>query len=252
MRYERISQKSENYAVPVDSPAYGPQPTIYKNVEFNYVYFRCDPKNIKPLLPDFFQTGDEGICVAFSVKVPFSSCYGPFNEMGVVVEAVWKDKKCFYMPALYLDNDSAVAAGREIYGSPKKFAKVSIRQQNEILTATTTRAEIDILNITTKIIGTAKETDFISIFPIYNLKMIPSIEGPWPEVKQLTTCGIDEPITHYIYKCAGSVDFKPSCNSEIWRLAPLEIIGASRICMDYVQGYGKIVHDFLKTSSKEI
>ena len=51
MQYKIISQKEENYTTPIDSPAYGPQPTIYRDVVFDYVYFKTNPKNIAPLLP---------------------------------------------------------------------------------------------------------------------------------------------------------------------------------------------------------
>lgn len=246
MDYKTITQKREDYTTPVDAPAYGPQPTIYRGVVFNYVYFKTDPGNVAPLLPAPFAPSEDGLCAAFSIDVPFSSCYGPFKEMGLVVQVTWNGKKCFYLPALYLDNDSAIAAGREIYGSPKKLAEVTCTDNNEIFTANCRRAGIDFLRITTKITGLGKEEDFIPIFPTYNLKMIPSIEGPWPEIKQITSCGIDNPVTHYMYQCAGTVELAPSCNSEIWRLEPAEMIGASRFCMDYEQGWGKIEYDYLK------
>ena len=246
MQYKVISQSQENYTTPVDAPAYGPQPTIYKDVIFDYVYFKTAPKNIAPLLPECFTPGKDGICAAFSINVPFSSCYGPFLEMGVVVQVEYKGKKCFYLPALYLDNDSAIAAGREIYGSPKKHADMSFKHNAEIFTASATRADVQFMTITTKVLGSGDTQDFPAVFPVYNLKMIPSIEGPWPEVKQLTTCGIDSPVEKYFYECAGTVQFAPSCNSMIHLLEPTEIISASRSCMDYEQGWGKIEHDFLK------
>ena len=246
MDYKYVYQKEENYTTPVDSPAYGPQPTIYRDVVFDYVYFRTDPGNIAPLLPEFFKPGSDGLCAAFSINVPFSSCYGPFLEMGVVVQVEWQGKQCFYMPALYLNNDSAIAAGREIYGSPKKHAQMSFKYNAEIFTASATRADVEFMKITTKVLRPGKAEDFPAVFPIYNLKMIPSIEGPWPEVKQLTTCGIDKPVEKYFYECAGTVEFAPSCNSLIHLLQPEEIISASRSCMDYEQGWGKIEYDFLK------
>ena len=246
MQYKTISQKQENYTTPIDAPAYGPQPTIYKDVIFDYVYFKTDPKNIAPLLPECFAPGKDGLCAAFSINVPFSSCYGPFLEMGVVVQVEYNGKQCFYLPALYLDNDSAIAAGREIYGSPKKHADMSFKHNNEIFTASATRADVQFMTITTKVLGEGSADDFPAVFPVYNLKMIPSIEGPWPEVKQLTTCGIDKPVEKYFYECAGTVEFAPSCNSEIYKLEPTEIISASRSCMDYEQGWGKIERDFLK------
>lgn len=241
-----LTQKEENYAIPVDAPAYGPQPTIYKNVVFNYVYYLTDPAKIAPLLPEPFTPGDDGLCVAFAIDVPFSSCYGPFQEMGLVVQAKWKGENCFYQPALYLNNDSAIAAGREIYGSPKKYAQMNFsNNQCETFSASATRGGVEFLKITTKILGTGENSDFPSIFPYYNLKMIPSIEGPWPEVKQITSCCSTDVETHSLFRCAGTVQLTPCCTSGIWTLQPKEILGASRACRSYVDGWGTIAYDYL-------
>ena len=245
MCHGTISQRDENYATPVDAPMYGPLPTIYRGVTFNYVYFTTDPQNIEPLLPAPFEPGEDGICVAFSVEVPLSSSYGPFNEMGVVVQASFQGDSVFFLPSLYLDNDSAVAAGREIYGSPKKMAEVRLEQRGDLFVGTCIRNGIEIVQITTHTLAPAKAEEFIPIFPVYNLKMIPSVDKPEPAIKKITCTGVDNPKTHWFYRCAGSVSFAPTAKGGFWKLVPKEIIGASRTAMDYEQGYGQVVYDYL-------
>jgi len=220
MRNGPISQRNEDFTTPVHAPMYGPLPTIYRGVTFNYVYFTTDPQNIAPLLPAPFEPGEDGICVAFSIEVPFSSSYGPFNEMGVVVQASFQGDSVFFLPSLYLDNDSAVAAGREIYGSPKKMAEVRLEQRGDLFVGTCIRNGIEIIQITTRTLAPAQAEEFIPVFPIYNLKI-------------------------WLYRCAGSVRFAPTAAGGLWKLVPREIIGASRTAMDYEQGYGQVVYDYL-------
>ena len=208
-------QRNENFTIPVDSPMYSAIPTIYKKAVFNHVYFITEPDNIADLLPEPFTPGDDGLCAAFSLKMPFSSSYGPFNEMGLVVSAKFQNEKCFYLPALFLDNDSAIAAGREIYGSPKKLVKIILEERNEIFVASCIRNEIEIFRITTKILCPAEESDFPEICPVYNLKMIPSVDKPGADIKQITSTGRNNVKTHWMFKCAGSINFSPTTATNI-------------------------------------
>lgn len=164
--------------------------------------------------------------------------------MGLVVSAKFQNEKCFYLPALFLDNDSAIAAGREIYGSPKKLVKIILEERNEIFVASCIRNEIEIFRITTKILCPAEESDFPEICPVYNLKMIPSIDKPGADIKQITSTGRNNVKTHWMFKCAGSINFSPTTATNIWKLKPKEIIGASRFMMDYEQGYGRVIFDY--------
>ena len=75
--------------------------------------------------------------------------------------------------------------------------------------------------------------------------MIPSIDKPEPAIKKITCTGVDNPKPHWFYRCAGSVSFAPTAKGGFWKLVPKEIIGASRTAMDYEQGYGQVVYDYL-------
>ena len=59
---------------------------------------------------------------------------------------------------------------------------------------------------------------------------------------------MDNAETHWLYRCAGSVRFSPTTAGDFWKLVPKEIIGASRSAMDYEQGYGQVVYDYLAGS----
>jgi len=48
------------------------------------------------------------------------------------------------MAYLYVDNDSAMAAGREIFGFPKKFARFSFSEREDVLTRVTERGGVEL------------------------------------------------------------------------------------------------------------
>jgi acetoacetate decarboxylase len=128
------------------------------------------------------------------------------------------------------------------------MAAISLEQCGDVFVGTCVRNGIEIMQITTRTLAPAKPEEFIPVFPIYNLKMIPSVDRPEPAIKQVTCTGVDDAKTHWLYRCAGSVRFAPTAAGDFWKLSPREVIGASRTAMDYEQGYGQVVYDYLDGS----
>src|SRR5438128_705460 len=63
----------EGYAVPPHRPSYPPLPTEYREVGFQLLHFRADPGRLRDLLPEPLEPHPDGLCVAFTLDVPFSS-----------------------------------------------------------------------------------------------------------------------------------------------------------------------------------
>jgi len=108
------------------------------------------------------------------------------------------------------------------------MAEVRLEQRGDLFVGTCIRNGIEIMQITTNTLVPAKTEEFIPIFPIYNLKMIPHIDKPEPAIKKITCTGVDNPKPHWFYRYAGSVRFAPTANGSLWKLVQKEIIGASR------------------------
>jgi hypothetical protein len=52
--------------------------------------------------------------------------FGPYNEFMPVVPCLFKGQMFLHVPFIYVDNDSAMAAGRETGGWPKKLARIDL------------------------------------------------------------------------------------------------------------------------------
>src|SRR3972149_1492394 len=135
-----VSQRNDHWAMPPDSPTYPPLPPYYRDTLFQLVYYTTHKDNVAPLLPKPLEPADDGMCCAFAIKVPFCSHWGAFNEVGVVVKVVLNGKEGFFLPCLFLNNSDAIAPGREIWGCPKKMAKISVEHYEGELTTTAVRA----------------------------------------------------------------------------------------------------------------
>ena len=57
------------------------------------------------------------------MKMPDSSCFGDYEESGTDVQALWQGEPCNFSVQMYLDDESPITGGREIWGFPKKYAR---------------------------------------------------------------------------------------------------------------------------------
>jgi len=240
-------QSDFDWAMPGNSPAYPRPGGYYQNVIFQLVYFTTDIKNIAPLLPEPLEPSPTGRCCAFGINAQFCADYGPFQEAGVAVGCLYEGKEAFFLPCLFLNSADPIAPGREIWGSPKKFANIKmIREGNEI-TTTAIRADVPIMQINSRLTEVANEDEVPALWPLYMLKVIPAADGNGLTVKQLIEGAPPEDVEVLkLFKGPGVVSFRPTVAGEFWRLTPNEFEGAVFQECNYHQGFGKIIKDYLK------
>lgn len=241
-----IRQFDENWATPVDSPAYPPPPAHYRDVMFQMVFFTTDPENIAPLLPEGLEPSASGRCCAFAIDAKFCAEYGPFKEMGVAVGCTFSGKEVFYLPCLFLDSSDPIAPGREIYGSPKKMAEIRMVREGNELTSTAVRADVPMIRINSRLTAPVELEEVPGLWPMYVLKVIPSADGKRPAVKQLLQGAPPENVTvDMLFKGPGVVSFSPTVAGDFWRLTPREFEVAIYQTCSYTQAYSEVVKEYL-------
>lgn len=98
-------------------------PLTYTNSRWFAFVYRADEKDLKALLPEPLVLEDD--VVEFWYVDHDHTMLGPYLEMGVTVAASYNGVKAGYYPYMYLSQDSAVFAGREPFGFPKKIAYIT-------------------------------------------------------------------------------------------------------------------------------
>jgi len=241
-----VDQYLESWCMPPDSPSYPLLPPYYYNTVIQTVYYNTDKDNIARLLPKPLEPSDDGTCAAFAVKVGWCSHWGPFNEVGVAVSCTFKGERGFFLPCLFLNSSDAIAPGREIWGCPKKLAEITAQQYGTEFTVTAVRAGCTFMRLNTRCIAPAKPEEVPSLWPMYLLKIIPRCDSPEAAIKQLCLNGeLADVVTHKLFKGPGVVSFEPTVAGDFWRLKPKEFLGAFYTELDYTQGWGRVVHDYL-------
>ena len=126
-----------------------------------------------------------GFCAAIGLSVPWSANYGAFQESLILVRCRFEDQVGYFAPVVFLDSRSSIPAGREIYGTPKVFAEMTVSMEERVMYTDTRLAGTAALSIRSTMHRTATLEDFPNLSPSWRLKVIPRADGPQADICQL-------------------------------------------------------------------
>jgi len=238
---------NEGWAIPFDSPHYPPLPAVYRNVQLQFVFFEADPAAVATFLPEPLVPDPEGLCVAIGLRVPFSTAYGAFNEAIVEQRCSLNGRVGWYCSHVWHDGPRGIAAGREIYGTPKIFSELEVRLVEGTMLTRASMAGVPVITISSTLDTQAEATDMPDLTPAWRLKMIPRADRPEPAIKQLVDAGpatIDA-TTHAVFRGRGTVHLEPSPLSDVTALRPVRYREAWFLETSYSEGFGRIDLDYL-------
>jgi acetoacetate decarboxylase len=233
--------------MPAYSPYYPMPPARYRQVRFQFVYFRADASALDRVLPACFEASEDGFCAAIGLSVPWSANYGKFEESVLVVRCTYQGQMGYFAPVVFLNSRSSIPAGREIYGTPKVFAEVEVGMDERVMYTDTRLAGVSVLSIRSTMHREAAAEEMPSLQPSWRLKVIPRADGRGADLMQLIEAsGATSDVTVHVCRAGeGVVQFHPSPLYDLSDFTPREYYGAHYVEMDYTEGYAEIVHDFL-------
>ncbi|MGQ0584979.1 MAG: acetoacetate decarboxylase, partial [Reyranella sp.] len=108
------------FAMPLNNPAYPRGPYKFYNREFVIITYRTDPELLRAIVPEPLEPIGDTVNYEF-IRMPDSTGFGDYTETGQVIPVRFtgKDGKVQeggYVHAMYLDDNSPIAGGREIWG----------------------------------------------------------------------------------------------------------------------------------------
>lgn len=111
------------------------------------VLFETTPEAVKALLPPPLEPTPEAAGSAWIGDIGNSNCVGPFLGGALYLRARYGDLVGNYCVTMPMSTDAAVAFGRELYGEPKKLAKIVFESQGEHVWGSAERYEIRYLSV---------------------------------------------------------------------------------------------------------
>lgn len=204
--------------------------------------------------------------------------FGPYNELMPTIPCLYNGQPFIHVPLIYVDNDCAMAAGRETGGWPKKLAKIDMERTGNEYRCSFERGGEQLVSTKVDIEGplfstplpadkpvtlpfpynmtlplpppTGKEQESLP-FPTTTIKLVPAVDGGagTPSVARLI--GSPWHMTGTFSKASNaSVAFRKSENDPFYKLPILKILGAMFLEGDMTLKFSEmtVLVDLLKSN----
>jgi acetoacetate decarboxylase len=239
---------AEGWAMPAGNP-YFQLPCYYRGTRTQSIYFLADLGAVYDFLPEPLEPAASGLCGVITVHAPFTSSYGEFSVSYLLLHATFQGQLVFYIPHLFENNPSAMCAGREIWGTPKVFAEVTLEERHQTLIGRTLVNGVPLIE-TASVSGAPCDPAEVPTAPVLRLKIIPRADRPEAAIKQLVTGGNTDQVIHSLAKGNGSVHFGTTDLADLAGLQPREIVGTYDQLSDHTETFGEIVFDYLNPAAR--
>lgn len=242
----RLTPDRFGWNMPVDSPTYSKLPHYFPNAEVLQIMYETDEQAVANVLPEGLEVASPAVAVLTVFNFPFGTL-GSYNEVALDLGCVWKGKDKFYTAYILVDNDAGLAAGREIWGLPKKLAHIQISKEYDLVMGVAERPKTNRL-FTAMVRPEAPQE--VSRFgggrSRLCLRVYPNVEeGKGPTVCELVDRNGHTMTPRQVWEGPGSLTFNaPSEIDPLYKIAVNRIIGATYGFYDYVLGYGEVVKKY--------
>jgi acetoacetate decarboxylase len=168
-----------------------------------------------------------------------------YYEMILSIPVEFNGKKGDYAALMYLDNVTAITAGREIWGFPKYFAKISFRKDSSSVIANIYKDEQLLVYAHLKlgnIINNFKMPD-----PLYYiLKYIPSAEEGFVDIKRLNSVYSSNMSFNKLQTGQATLTMNSLPDISVGKIPVIKIMNAAYFESNYMLGFGKTEYDYLE------
>jgi acetoacetate decarboxylase len=217
------------------------------------ISYETDPEAIRHQLPEPLEPIDQPIVHYEWIKMPDSSGFGDYTESGLVIPARFKGEEVNFVSQMYLDDDPPIAAGREIWGFPKKYAHPKLEIVHDTLTGTLAYAGQVVATGTMgykhhSMTGNDDRTIATLSKTQVNLKVIPSVTGG-PEICQLVAINLTEIKPKGSWSGPGRLHLVPHVNAPVADLPVFRMLGAHHFIADLTLPYGRVLYDYMKAEA---
>ena len=169
--------------MPPDCPSYPPPPNRFYNREYFIITYETDPDILKTKVPFPLKVTEPVVNYEF-IRMPDSTGLGDYTESGQVIPVQYNGKKGLYVLSMYLDNEPAILAGREIWGFPKKSGRPFLGVDPVSRDTLVGRLYYGELEVARGTMGYKWETlpvkdieESLEKTPNYLIKIIPDVDG---------------------------------------------------------------------------
>ena len=244
-------------SMPIASPSYPSGPYRFVDREYLIISYESDPDAIREALPEPLQPDGSNRVMCEFIRMPDSAGFGSYTEAGLVIPARLGDESVNFTSQMYLDDHPPVAAGREIWGFPKKLGRPRLEVAHDTLTGTLDYAGVQVA------VGTMGYKHQHLLYDIQgrkacssesllatmgktqvNLKLIPDVDGT-PAIAQLVAYNLIDIQVKGAWSGPARLHLVAHVNAPLADLPVRKVLGGLHFIADLTLPYGRVAHDYL-------
>ncbi len=235
------------FAMPLTNPAFPPGPYRFVDREFLIISYRCDPELLRRVIPAPLELAEPVVKFEF-IRMPDSTGFGHYCESGQVIPVSFKGELGGYVHAMYLNDHAPIAAGRELWGFPKKLGEPVLRVHKDTLVGT---LDYGGLRIATGTMGYKHRTlDPDAVLktlsgPSFLLKIMPHVDGT-PRICELVRYTLEDIQVKGAWSGPGALELHPHALAPVAELPVQQILSTTHIMTDLTLPLGKVIYDYLE------
>lgn len=244
-------------SMPAASPSYPRGPYRFIDREYFIITYESDPQAIRDALPEPLEPDGSNTVLYEFIRMPDSAGFGSYTESGVVIPALYRGEHVNFTAQMYLDDESPISGGREIWGFPKKYGHPSLDIHQDTLTGTLDYAGVQVAMGTMgykhqhllydvsgeKQCSSASIVEKMSKTQV-NLKLIPGVDGELA-IAQLVAYNLTDITVQGAWSGPARLHLVPHANAPVADLPVSKVIGGLHFIANLTLPYGRVIHDYL-------
>lgn len=235
------------FAIPLTSPSYPPGPYRFTDREYFTITYRTDREAIEKVLPAPLVAPDPVVKFEF-IRMPDSTGFGDYTESGQIIPVTFRGEAGAYVHSMYLNDESPIAGGREIWGFPKKLAEPQLRADKDTLVGTldygSVRIAVGTMGYKHRTLDRDKVHKAFEV-PNYTIKIIPDADCR-PRICELVRFRLEDFTIKGAWEGPAALELFHHALAPVAALPVREVLSAVHVLTDLTLGLGEIVHDYLK------
>jgi acetoacetate decarboxylase len=234
----RLTLDRLGYSMPADAPAYQAPPYHYRGAQAIGIKCETDSDAALEVLPAPLELAEPATANLSFYWYPFST-FGPYHETILRLYARHDGKPLTYVQQIFVDTEPPMLAGREIWGFPKKLAKIGFAREADMIVGTLERPAG--VRLATMIVRPEQPlSNLPSSGPTTGLRIIPSAEAGGPPTAELIAADTEHEI-HEAWEGTGSISFPDrSALDPVNRLPVKKVLKATYMEYDILLPGGRV------------
>lgn len=222
-------------------------PYHFSKREFLSFTYVTDADAIRAVLPEPFELPEQPVVRFIFSNVPDSTGFGAYATTMTTIPTSVKGVRGSFVHSAFANDQTPIAAGREIWGIPQKLANVSLATSKDTLLGT---LEYGPMRVATGTQGYKHETlrpeDALMALqePLFNLKIIPHVDAKTSRVLEIVKYQMVVTQLHGAWTGPASLQLSPHALAPVSALPVRRVISSAHLVADLILPLGKVIFDY--------